>query len=84
MSSRHRLKAGAHDLAAEIVRRAGGEDNLGYVVHLSHPPTNRERLLLAAHRLTGKPLAIMPNPCGSVEEWIGCYGPKAAIGSRTC
>lgn len=64
--SRPRLRVEAHDLAAEIVRRAGVD--LGYVVHLSDPPTNRERLLLAAHKLMGKPFAIMPEPCSSVEE----------------
>ena len=66
------MKVAAHDLAAEIVRRAGGLD-LGYVVHLSDPPTNRERLMLVAHKLTGKPFAIMPNRCSSVEEWLDCY-----------
>ncbi len=71
--SRPRLKLEAYDLAAEIVRRAGGV-YLGYVVHLSDPPTNRERLLLAAHRLTGKPFAVMPSPCGSAQEWISRYG----------
>lgn len=71
--SRGRLKLEAYDLAAEIVRRVGGM-NLGYVVHLSDPPTNRERLLLAAHRLNGKPFAIVPIPCGSVQEWISRYG----------
>lgn len=70
--SRRRLRVEAHDLAAEIVRRAGGMD-LGYVVHLSDPPTNRERLLLAAHRLNGKPFAIVPRLSSSVEEWVGRY-----------
>jgi hypothetical protein len=70
--SRPRLKAEAHDLAAEIIRRAGGAD-LGYVVHLSDPPTVQERLILAAFRLAGQPLAIMPAPCASVEEWLSRY-----------
>jgi hypothetical protein len=72
--SRGRLRVEPHDLAAEIFRRTGGVD-LGYVVHLSDPPTNRERLLLVAHRLTGKPFAIVPRSASSVEEWLGRYGP---------
>jgi hypothetical protein len=53
------------DLAAEIVRRAGGRA----VVHLSEPPTPIERLQLLAARLEGKPVAIMPRPFKSLEEW---------------
>ena len=72
--SRPRLKAEAQAIAAEIIRRAGGKDGLGYVVHLSDPPTVQERLVLAAFRLAGRPFAIMPTPCASVEEWLSRYG----------
>jgi hypothetical protein len=72
-----RLKAQAHDIAAEIIRRAGGEANLGYVAHLSEPPTIQERLILAAFRLAEQPFAIMPRPCSSVEEWLSRYGRSA-------
>jgi hypothetical protein len=71
--SRRRPKVEAHDIATEIIRRAGGEANLGYVVHFSDPPTVQERLLLAAFRLAGQPFAIMPKPCSSVEEWLSRY-----------
>jgi hypothetical protein len=72
--SRSRLKAKAYDIAAEIIRRAGGEGDLGYVVHLGEPPTVQERLLLAAFRLARQPFAIMPPPCASVKEWLSRYG----------
>jgi hypothetical protein len=71
--SRPRLKVAAHDIAAEIIRRAGGEANLSYVAHFSDPPTVQERLILVAFRLAGQPFAIMPKPCCSVEEWLGRY-----------
>jgi hypothetical protein len=71
--SRPRLKAEAHDIAAEIIRRAGGDGSLGYVVYLSDPPTVRERLILTAFRLAGQPFAIMPTPCASVDEWLSSH-----------
>jgi hypothetical protein len=72
--SRARLKVEAHDIAAEIIRRAGGDGNLGYVLHLSDPPTVKERMRLAAFRLSGQSFAILPKPCSSVEEWLSRYG----------
>jgi hypothetical protein len=71
---RPRLRVEAHDIAAEIIRRAGGDAKLGYVVNLSEPPTVKERLLLAAFSLAGQPFAIMPKPCSSVQEWLNRYG----------
>jgi hypothetical protein len=59
------------DLAAEIVRRAvdGRPDKtLPYVVSLSDPPTPKEQLLLAACRLMGRPVAIMPAKCDTMEQ----------------
>jgi hypothetical protein len=70
--SRHSTPA---DLAAEIVRRAGGQT----VVHLSEPPTPLERLQLLAARLQGTPIAIMPQPCKTLEEWDRRYA-RAARG----
>jgi hypothetical protein len=75
---RPRVKAEAHDIAAEIIRRAGGDGSLGYVAHLSDPPTIQERLILAAFRLTGQPFAILPKPCVSVEEWLNRHGSRPA------
>jgi hypothetical protein len=80
--SRPRLKAETRDIAAEIIRRAGGDADLGYVVHLSDPPTVQERLVLAAFRLAGQACAIMPKPCSSVEEWLSHYGNQARKDSR--
>jgi hypothetical protein len=79
---RRRLNSlSAHDLAEEIVRRASKVDEAGasilpYVIHLSDPPTAQERLQLAAVRLLGKPVAIMPTPCATVEEWLARYAPS--------
>ena len=68
-------KPGAHDIAAEIIRRAaavsGGSD---YVVRLSKPPTPNERLQLLAARLERRPIAIMPHKCSTVDEWLERYG----------
>jgi hypothetical protein len=44
---RRSRKPGAHDIAAEIIRRAASEDGRPrYVVRLSEPPTLAERLQL--------------------------------------
>ena len=66
---------GAHDIAAEIIRRAalvsGGGD---YVVRLSKPPTWNEQLQLLASRLERRTIVIMPHKCESAEEWMARYG----------
>ena len=66
-------------VAEEILRRAGKVDEHGnrvlpYVIHLSEPPTASQRLQLAAVRLLGRPVAIMPVPCATVEEWAERHG----------
>lgn len=62
------------DLAEEIVRRATGPDGtLGYVVRLSDPPTPDQLVRLAAFRLLRQPVAIVPAPYSSVEEWAEHY-----------
>jgi hypothetical protein len=81
MRPRKRAKVSGRALAEEILRRAGKVDETGarvlpYVIHLSDPPTPGERLQLAAVRLLGKPVAIMPTPCATVEEWLERCAPQ--------
>ena len=72
---RHRSsKPGAHDIAAEIIRRAAVTDGGGYVVRLSRPPTLSEQLQLMAARLERRPIVIMPHKCTTVDEWLERYG----------
>ena len=65
-----------HDLAAEVVRRAGLEG--GYVVRVSDPPTPFEQLQLMSARLERRPVAIMPAKCATMDEWRARYGPLFA------
>jgi hypothetical protein len=69
---RTRGRPSASDIAAEIVRRANGADC--HVIRLSEPPTCHERLQLLTAKLQRTPIVIMPQPCKSMEEWIGRYG----------
>jgi len=69
-----RCKAGAHDIAAEIIRRTAAADGSGYVVRLSRPPTLNERMQLFAAGLERRPIVIMPHKCGSVDDWMERYG----------
>jgi hypothetical protein len=77
-----RTIANVSDIAAEIVRRAvassQGADGAGrlYVVHLSDPPTASERLKLAAARLMSWPIALMPEPCRTADEWLRRFAPS--------
>jgi hypothetical protein len=72
-----------HDVAAEIIRRVTAEDGVTlpdglrrgpYVVRLSDPPTAHERLQLAATRLQGTSIAIMPHKRKTMDEWLARYG----------
>jgi hypothetical protein len=76
ISRSSRRSPDAQDLAAEIIRRAAAAQGQGptYVVRLTAPPTWPERLQLMAARLQGTPVAIMPRPCKTVDEWIERYG----------
>ena len=47
-----------------------------YVIHVSDPPTAAEQLEIA--NATG-PIAIVPHPCKTVEEWIAIHAPKVAL-----
>ena len=74
-----RCAPSAHDLAAEIVRRAAVPDgSKRYVVRLSDPPTPGERLQLITAHLERRPTVILPHKCASVEEWIARYGQTKA------
>jgi hypothetical protein len=71
-------RANAQDVAAEIIRRAAGNDDSGmtaYVLRLARPPTFQERLQLAAARLQRRPIVIMPHKSASMDEWIARYRP---------
>ena len=71
------LRADAKDIAAEIIRRAAGNDDLSmtaYVLRLAHPPTFQERLQLMAARLQRRPIVIMAHKCASADEWMARYG----------
>jgi hypothetical protein len=65
----------APDIAAEIVRRvnAAQAGQPLYVIRLSDPPTPQERLQLAAARLQRTPIAIMPQRCATIQEWLARY-----------
>ena len=67
-------KPSAHDIAAEIIRRA----NNSHVVRLSRPPTLSEQLQLMAARLERRQIAIMPHKCTSVDEWLEQYASQEA------
>ncbi len=71
------------DVAWELARRAArqpshvftrnGERGCPYVVRVSDPPTRLEHLQLAIARKLGQPVAIMPHPCATADEWIARY-----------
>ncbi len=67
-------KLDAHDIAAEIIRRAGLAASNSHVVRLSEPPTGAEQLQLLAARLEHRPIVIMPHKCETVDEWLARYG----------
>ncbi len=74
-----RKRPDPRELALEIVRRAcagnsSGFTGMPYVVRLSDPPTSFERLQLLAARLLQTPIAIMPHPCRTADEWMQHYG----------
>lgn len=70
--------AGQQAAALEVVRREAirsGRSLRGVLslVRISEPPTQSERLLLAAVGLLKSPHAIMPQPCSTVDEWLRRY-----------
>jgi hypothetical protein len=72
---RTRGRPSAADIAAEIIRRTATADGRPpYVIRLSDPPTGHERLQLAAARLQRTPIAIMPQRCATMQEWLDRYG----------
>ena len=61
----------ARDVAAEIIRRAGGER---YVVRLSDPIKPVDKIQLIAARLEGRSVAILPHKCNDIDDWLERYG----------
>jgi hypothetical protein len=41
-----------------------------YVVRVSDPKTPEDRAAIAA---AGRPVAVLPHKCGSIEEWAARY-----------
>jgi hypothetical protein len=75
---RKSAKVEPRDVAAEIIRRARATDSregesLPYVLRFSDPPTAHEQLQLAACRILGRRVAIMPAKCLTVQEWCERY-----------
>jgi hypothetical protein len=77
-----------HDIAQEIARRAAhragdapdarARDPLGsYVIRVSTPMTQHERLQLLAARLQRRRVALVPHPCASNEEGLERYAALA-------
>ena len=65
------------ELADEIIRRiARSGGTVPYVVRLSDSPTAKERMELMACRILGRPIAMMPAECLTVEEWSKRYAPS--------
>lgn len=67
----------AHEIARRIAERAGSmkpAEGPIYVVRISNPITALERLQLAAARLARQPIAVVPHPCATMEEWLARYG----------
>jgi hypothetical protein len=46
------------------------------LVRLSNPITRIERLQLAAARLQGTPIVVMPHRCATTEEWLDQFAPS--------
>jgi hypothetical protein len=76
-----RQLAGWRAISVELARRAAvrdgapqcGSETAPYVIRVSDPITPIERLQLIAARLQGTPIAIMPHPCKTADEWMGRY-----------
>ena len=69
-----RPRPSAHDLAAEIIRRATDEGgHPRYVIRLSELRTPGERLQLIAARRERRPIVILPHKCKTMEEWLARY-----------
>jgi hypothetical protein len=60
-----------------VVGNSGGDDSLPYVVRLSDPPRPHESLQLAACRILGHPIAIVPAVCATAQEWLDRYSKLA-------
>ena len=71
---RRSLRQNAHDIAAEIIRRAAATGASGHVVRISKPPARHELLQLLAARRERRPIVVMPHKCASMEEWLARYG----------
>ena len=68
------LRLDAHDLAAEIIRRADRPNDQppgSYLILLSDPPTVQEQVQLLAADLKDTPVMIASRDCMTETEWAG-------------
>jgi hypothetical protein len=47
-----------------------------YVIRVSDPMTPEDRAAIAS---AGRPVAVLPHKCRSVEEWAARYTPKGIV-----
>jgi hypothetical protein len=47
-----------------------------YVVRVSDPRTPQDRAAIAA---AGRPIAVLPHKCSSIEEWSARYAAKGIL-----
>jgi hypothetical protein len=70
-----RGRRGAHRVDDRRVISGNAYAALGCALaRLSEPPTPLERLQLMAARLLQRPVAIVPHPCKTTDEWMERYG----------
>ena len=67
-------KPTAHEIAAEIIRRANGSQSSGsHIIRLSEPPAVNEGMQLLAARLERRAIVVVPHKCHSAQEWVARY-----------
>jgi hypothetical protein len=54
--------------------------SLPYVIRVSSPPTDLERLQIKANAEAGRPFVLLPHRCTSIEEWVARYRPSKVAG----
>ena len=66
---------GPHDVAIEAARRLAEQSGRPFhgalfVIRRSQPITRLERLLIAAVYLARTPVAVVPQKCATIDEWL--------------
>ena len=52
------------------------ERRQGYVLRVSSPPTQREQLQITVALMQGAAVVVVPQRCGTIEEWLARYSPR--------